>query len=585
MSSDPRHRPRPLPLFTRILGITFAVIALVLTAAFLMLSWQARERLTQGVVSGLELSQRRFGESEVRRKRDRLAQAAVIVELPTLKAAVDTYQSERRAGETGGQLEATVASELEKVQRALEVPALSVTDARGRIIAAVGPLAADWQRGTTIAPRAWSGADPVEAAIDRGSRVYLTTVVPLVLGMEVVGEVLMASPLDEAYARALAIEAGTDVVVLLGSRVLSGTLSTKLGDAIAAASRPEAATLRTDDDEFVVRRLTLVDDATVFAVASVGSAARAAVADMAWLVGLISIGSLLLAAAGSAWLARTLSRPIADLTANLARMAHERRFDDVLAPAGASRELDQLTETFDALRQSVRAAETEAETSYLGVIGALATALDARDRYTAGHSERVATLAVTVGKGLGLADRELDMLRLGALLHDIGKIGVPDAVLRKAGRLTDEEFAQIQLHPTIGARILQPLRLPAEVIAVVELHHERPDGQGYPHGLPDERIPRLAAIVHGADAFDAITSARSYRPGRPVAAALDELRRHAGTGFSLEVVQAITSLPLPALEAATGSGSPLDAGPAGRSAEIVPFRALATSATRRSQGR
>ena len=257
----------------------------------------------------------------------------------------------------------------------------------------------------------------------------------------------------------------------------------------------------------------------------------------------------------------------------------------MLAPAGASRELDQLTETFDALRQSVRAAETEAETSYLGVIGALATALDARDRYTAGHSERVATLAVTVGKGLGLADRELDMLRLGALLHDIGKIGVPDAVLRKAGRLTDEEFAQIQLHPTIGARILQPLRLPAEVIAVVELHHERPDGQGYPHGLPDELIPRLAAIVHGADAFDAITSTRSYRPGRPVAAALDELRRHAGTGFSLEVVQAIASLPLPALEAATGSGSPLDAGPAGRSAEIVSFRALATSATRRSQGR
>ncbi len=381
------------------------------------------------------------------------------------------------------------------------------------------------------------------------------------------------------------MEAGTDVVVLLGSRVLSGTSSTPLGNAIAAAARPEAATLRTGDDEFVVRRLATVDDATVYAVGSVGIAARAAVAGMAWMLGLISVGSLLLAAAGSAWLARTLSRPIADLTANLARMAHEHRFDDVLTPAGASRELDQLTEAFDALRQSVRAAETEAETSYLGVIGSLATALDARDRYTAGHSERVATLAVAIGQGLGLADRELDMLRLGALLHDIGKIGVPDAVLRKAGRLTDEEFAQIQLHPTIGARILAPLRLPAEVIAVVELHHERPDGQGYPHGLSDERIPRLAAIVHGADAFDAITSARSYRPGRPVAEALDELRRHAGTGFNLAVVQVITALPLSALEAATGSGSALDAGPGGRPAEIVPFRALAASATRRSRGR
>lgn len=587
MRSGQPSRSRPPRLVVRILGFSFAVIALVLATAFLVLSWQARARLTQGVVTSLASSQQRFSDSEARRKQDRLAQAAVVAEQPTLKAAIDTYQSERRAGEPLDQLEATVRGELAKVQRALGVPALSVTDARGRLIAAVGPLADDWPRGRIVKPRTWDDAEPVETVIDTGSRVYLTTVVPLVLGADVVGEFLLAAPLDAAFARALAADAGTDVVVLVGSRVVSGTAPLLVGQSIADAGHPATSTLSAGGDEFVVRRLTAVDDATVYAVGAVGAAAKAAVADMATLLGLVSVGALLLAGIGSAWLARTLSRPIDELTATLARMSRERRFDEPLPAAGATRELDELTAAFDVLRQSVTAAEAEAETSYLGVIGSLATALDARDRYTAGHSERVAHLAVVIGQSLGLAGRELDMLRLGALLHDIGKIGVPDAVLRKPGRLTDEEFAQIELHPSIGARILEPLRLPAEVLAVVELHHEQPDGRGYPHGLQDDQIPRLAAIVHGADAFDAITSARAYRPGRPVADALAELTRHAGTGFNREVVRVITSLPLSTLEAATGAtaGVGATAGTGHSASVVLPFRALAASATRHSVGR
>ena len=479
-----------------------------------------------------------------------------------------------------------MAGELAKVQRTLGVPALSVSDARGSLIATVGPRAADWTRGRIVPPRSWTNADPVETVIEAGSRVYLVTVVPIVLATDVVGEFLLAAPLDEAYARTLAAEAGTDVVVLLGSRVVAGTSSPSLGQVIAAAGRPAAGTLKTGGDEFVVRRLATVDAATVYAVGSVGAATRSAVADMARLLGLVSVGALLLAGIGSAWLARALSRPIDELTATLAQMARERRFDDVLTPAGASRELDELTATFDALRRSVKAAEAEAETSYLGVIGSLATALDARDRYTAGHSERVASLSVVVGQAMHLAGRELDMLRLGALLHDIGKIGVPDAILRKPGRLTDEEFAQIELHPAIGARILAPLSLPPEVIAVVELHHEQPDGHGYPHGRTDEQIPRLAAIVHGTDAFDAMTSARAYRPGRPIAEALAELTRHGGTGFNLDVVRALTSLPLHTLEAATGAGTAGEAETSSRSASgLLSFRALAVSGTRYSVGR
>ena len=148
-----------------------------------------------------------------------------------------------------------------------------------------------------------------------------------------------------------------------------------------------------------------------------------------------------------------------------------------------------------------------------------------------------------------LSDDELDTLRLGALLHDIGKIGISDAVLRKPGALTPEEFAVIETHPSVGARILRSVHFLAPHLPIVELHHERPDGQGYPHRLRGDEIPLLARIVHVADAFDAITSARAYRPARGSPEALRELWRCAGSQFDAEVVHALAAA-MPAIELA-----------------------------------
>jgi putative nucleotidyltransferase with HDIG domain len=201
----------------------------------------------------------------------------------------------------------------------------------------------------------------------------------------------------------------------------------------------------------------------------------------------------------------------------------------------------------------VSLAEAESEAAYLGVIGALAAALDARDPYTAGHSQRVADLSVDIGRQMRLSDTDLETLRLGALLHDIGKIGVSDAVLRKPSKLTPEEFEQIKLHPTLGARILKPLRFLDAQLAIVELHHERPDGRGYPHGLRGDEIPMFARIVHVADAFDAMTSARAYRAALPVSTAVAELWRLIGADFDPQVVQAMAALPIALTEPATES--------------------------------
>jgi HD-GYP domain-containing protein (c-di-GMP phosphodiesterase class II) len=267
-------------------------------------------------------------------------------------------------------------------------------------------------------------------------------------------------------------------------------------------------------------------------------------------ISIIALGSFALALFASIWLAKTISRPIDTLSRSLSEMTKSRDFDTPVPPTGFSLEVDTLTATFNTMMQSVSTAEAETRSAYVGAIRALALALDARDPYTAGHSERVGAVSVAVGRQMALPDDQIEILRLGALLHDIGKIGISDNVLRKPGALTPEEFELIKTHPGVGARILRSVPFLAPQLPIVELHHERPDGQGYPHRLRGDEIPLLARIVHVADAFDAITSARAYRPARGAAEALRELWRCAGTQFDAEVVQALASA-LPSIEVAT----------------------------------
>jgi putative nucleotidyltransferase with HDIG domain len=186
------------------------------------------------------------------------------------------------------------------------------------------------------------------------------------------------------------------------------------------------------------------------------------------------------------------------------------------------------------------AAEAETRAAYLGTIRALAAALDARDPYTAGHSERVSKSSVVIARQLGLPEAEVAVIRLGALLHDIGKIGLADDILQKPDPLTLEEFEQIKRHPALGARILRQVSFLEPHLSIVELHHERPDGHGYPFGLRGDEIPLAARIVHVADAYDAMTSARAYRPARPLSTAIAELRLYSGTQFDPACVQAFT---------------------------------------------
>jgi putative nucleotidyltransferase with HDIG domain len=180
--------------------------------------------------------------------------------------------------------------------------------------------------------------------------------------------------------------------------------------------------------------------------------------------------------------------------------------------------------------------------SLLEFVEALAQALDARDPYTAGHSIRVAEYSFQIAQQIGLNRDMAELVYVGAHLHDIGKIGMPDAVLQKPGKLTAVEFAIVQQHPVIGRRILSHVAGLEKYLNVVELHHENVDGSGYPHGLQGEEIPLDARIVRVADAFDAMTSSRAYRARRSVETALEEIRICAGRQFDEACAEAILSL-------------------------------------------
>jgi putative nucleotidyltransferase with HDIG domain len=169
--------------------------------------------------------------------------------------------------------------------------------------------------------------------------------------------------------------------------------------------------------------------------------------------------------------------------------------------------------------------------SYLSTITSLARTIEAKDPYTGGHTERVRDFAMLLAREMGLSDEDLRAVEVGAIIHDIGKIGIPDGILTKPGRLTDEEFDAMRRHPEISSYIVSELELPPIVKQMVRSHHERWDGGGYPDGLTGEEIPLAARILAVADTLDAMTSNRSYRKALPVEAAVEEIRSLAGAQF------------------------------------------------------
>ena len=183
----------------------------------------------------------------------------------------------------------------------------------------------------------------------------------------------------------------------------------------------------------------------------------------------------------------------------------------------------------------------EQQKAYEATVGALCQAVETKDFYTRGHSDRVSRGSVMIAREIGMRGERVEAIRYAGMLHDVGKLGVPTKVLQKTGKLTEEEYAAIQLHPMRGLDIVREIGFLDEALAGIMHHHERIDGRGYPMGLAGDEIPEFARVLAVADAFDSMTSTRSYRGARPVAEAIEELRKWSGTQFDPAFVDAFVA--------------------------------------------
>ena len=536
-------RGTPPRFVVRTLLVTLVTVAFVLSAALLAATLNARGLVRSEVVDRLERGQRLLAALEERRAQELHGQVEMLAENPTLKAALDTYQTELRttSPEARKDLLATIKRELDKLAARIGPDVVAVRDQSGSVLAVAGRRANQWP-DAHISP---SGADA--AFVSTATGVFRIASAPVMLQDTPLGTLELASALDGHYATELSQLSGEKTLILSGDKVIASTLPPATTMALTSPilrAIPGLDLVTLDGSEYAVRRLVDQGQVQVYVLDSIDDAAGSAMQGAQQTMGILALCAFGLAGLASLWLARTIARPIDTLSTALLEMTRSRDFDNPVTPGGYSLEVDTLTSAFNTMMQSVKTAEAETLSAYLGTIRALALALDARDPYTAGHSERVSAMSLAIGRVMQLDDAQLEVLRLGALLHDIGKIGISDHVLMKASGLTPAEYEIIKQHPGVGARILGSVPFLAPHIPIVELHHERPDGNGYPHGLRGTEIPLLARIVHVADAFDAMTSARAYRPALGTAHGLRELWRCAGSQFDAEVVQALVhSLP------------------------------------------
>jgi len=276
------------------------------------------------------------------------------------------------------------------------------------------------------------------------------------------------------------------------------------------------------------------------------AAALVSVRDMRNQTLFISLLAALFALIIGFYFARKLTQPVRELASGAQRIAAGDFSQRVKVPGrtelgelgGA---FNQMTEQLECYVRDLQLSVTENRELFLGTVKALAAAIDGKDPYTRGHSERVSRFSVATGQALGLSETEIEQIRISALLHDVGKIGIDDRVLKKPAELTDEELAIMKTHPQKGYKIMSQIPAMRDFLPGMYMHHEMINGEGYPQGLKGEEIPLMARIVSVADTFDAMTTERPYQRAMGLKAALTRLKSFVGTRYDARVVSAFVA--------------------------------------------
>jgi putative nucleotidyltransferase with HDIG domain len=520
---------------------SFVPFAVVLAVSF----WAVRGTVMSTVRDGLRASVR---ENQVALAREqarnetrnrRLLQG--VAENPTLKAGLQLLATERSAKD---QARNTVQDQLSEMCDSLSFDFSMISGAEGEPLIAVVRDSGGFTPVNAIRLR-----PPEQGFFSADDRLYEVSSVPIYEAGAQVATLTVGGRFDITRFGVPAVLLHKGTVIAAQTRDLApAQIEKALGTCGPAAdcevniqeqaylSLPlgltaVGLTAGSGGDGYTLRSLQNVDAAS--------APLRALLQKLFLVAGFVALGAML---GISALTSRSIARPLAHVADHLRRSAATGELPEFPETQGGVQEIRDLTEGFNHAAKAVREVRDRLTRAYVQFVGSLAQALDARDAYTAGHSRRVSEYSCAIAKAMNLPEHDLETIRVGALLHDLGKIGISDLVLQKPGRLTPEEEQLIRQHPVIGKRILENVQGLAAYLGIVELHHENWNGTGYPHGLKGEETPLLARIVKVADAYDAMTSDRPYRRGMSHAEAFAVLKSVAGSQMDASVVEAFTLL-------------------------------------------
>jgi putative nucleotidyltransferase with HDIG domain len=520
-------------LSTRAFLWSFVPFALLLAGSF----WVIQRQVQTAVREGLRSSLRQAHESMARTREQSELQNSrflrIVAENPSLKAGLQLLLSEPKSGAA----RLTVEDQLRQISESLSFDFLVISNSSNTPLA--GVVRIDDQ---LVAMDVHRMNPPLTGFFTFGENTYQVNSFPVDVNQENIGFLSIGEHFNLSEFSSPTILAQNGKV--LRSSVPRASLS-EVETSLGSCTQENECEVRLAGETY----LTLPSDSIHFgngymlrsfqSVDSVSGPVQGVLRRVFLIAGL---GAMLAAAALTFFSSRSIVRPIASVVARL----REGEATGVLPvfqskPTGI-REISDLTNSFNRAATSLRESRESLQRAYVEFVGSLASSLDARDDYTAGHSRRVSDYSCAIAKAMNLPEHDVEIIRVGGLLHDIGKIGVPDSILRKPGKLTSEEMAMLRQHPTIGRRILEGVRGFQEHLPIVELHHENWDGSGYPLQQAGLKIPLCARIAHVADTYDAMTTARPYRSALSHDDAIRELQKFAGIQFDPEVVQVFIHL-------------------------------------------
>jgi putative nucleotidyltransferase with HDIG domain len=519
--------------FTRAFLSSFVPMAAVLLGSLWVVHRLVESAARNSFRSSLRETQEFTARQQAQKQWSNARSLRIVAENPALKAALQLVRAEPANPEAY----ATLADQLEELNQTLGFEVLMAAAPDGRLLA--GLVRAGGKR---VPLNEEVQGPPAQGLWLNGRELYLITAVPVNLAGEHIANLSVGEPLELS-------DFATAVVLERRGRVIRSTLpdvsAAEIEEALRRCSPSEGCDLGLRGATYHCLPLNLPALGHDYRLYSLRNLDRATAPTLAFLrrtFVLAWAGALVAGLLISTLSSRSIVRPIATIVRHLHEAEHTGRLAEFCPPRWPIRELDELAQCFRRASVAVREADEQLRNAYVQFVALIASALDARDHYTAGHSHRVSELSRLTAEAMGLSRQDVETIRVAALLHDIGKIGIPDVILRKPDKLTPAEREQIELHPLIGRRILEQVEAFAPFLPVVELHHENWDGTGYPYGLKEAGIPLAARIVHVVDAYDAMTSDRPYRTGMSSEEALATLHRLSGSHFDPAVVAIFSQL-------------------------------------------